>query len=75
MLLNEAECTQGPNYPETELFNITISTFKSNLSEFLSQAEQYYDELKTMLTLCHFCERVSFLFFFSRPLSFFLTSR
>ncbi|XP_058265231.1 uncharacterized protein si:dkey-65j6.2 isoform X2 [Hemibagrus wyckioides] len=59
MLLNEAECTQGPNYPETEVFNIMISTFKSNLSEFLSQAEQYCDELKTMLTLCHFCERAA----------------
>ncbi|KAK3547204.1 hypothetical protein QTP86_017573, partial [Hemibagrus guttatus] len=63
MLLNEAECIQGPNYPEMEVFNIMISTFKSNLSEFLSQAKQYCDELKTMLNLCHFCERASFLFF------------
>ncbi|XP_053096550.1 pleckstrin homology domain-containing family G member 4B isoform X2 [Pangasianodon hypophthalmus] len=57
MLLNEAESIQGPNYPETEVFHIMISTFKSNLSEFLSQAEQYCDELETTLNLCHFCER------------------
>ncbi|KAI5096138.1 pleckstrin-like domain-containing family G member 4B isoform X2, partial [Silurus meridionalis] len=59
MLLNEAESIQGPNYPETEVFHIMISTFKSNLSEFLSEAEQYCDELKTMLNVCHFCERAT----------------
>ncbi|XP_047663035.1 puratrophin-1 isoform X2 [Tachysurus fulvidraco] len=59
MLLNEAESIQGPNYPETEVFHIMISTFKSNLSEFLSQAEQYCDELKTMQNLVHFCERAT----------------
>ncbi|XP_060749924.1 uncharacterized protein si:dkey-65j6.2 isoform X1 [Tachysurus vachellii] len=59
MLLNEAESIQGPNYPETEVFHIMISTFKSNLSEFLSQAEQYCDELKTMQNVCHFCERAT----------------
>lgn len=64
MLLNEAESIHGTNYPETEVFHIMISTFKSNMSDFLSQAEQYCDELNTMLNLCHFCERVSFPFFY-----------
>ncbi|XP_053338009.1 pleckstrin homology domain-containing family G member 4B isoform X1 [Clarias gariepinus] len=59
MLLNEAESIQGPNYPETEVFHDMISTFKSNLSEFLSEAEQYCDELNTMLNLCQFCEKAT----------------
>ncbi|XP_060793710.1 pleckstrin homology domain-containing family G member 4B isoform X3 [Neoarius graeffei] len=59
MLLNEAESIQEPNDPETDVFHIMASTFKSDLSEFLSQAEQYCDELNTLLNLCHFCERAT----------------
>ncbi|TSL61124.1 Protein-glutamine gamma-glutamyltransferase 2 [Bagarius yarrelli] len=59
MLLNQAESIQETNYPETELFHIMISTFKSSLSEFLAEAEQYCNELKTLLNLCYFCERAT----------------
>ncbi|XP_076840116.1 puratrophin-1 [Brachyhypopomus gauderio] len=58
-LLTEAERIQVPNFPETEGFQTMVSTFKSSLSDFLSQAEQCCDDLRGMVNVCHFCERAT----------------
>ncbi|XP_062872163.1 uncharacterized protein KIAA1755 homolog [Trichomycterus rosablanca] len=58
-LATKAESIHGPDYPETEGFHSLVSTFKSNLSDFLRQAKQYCDHLETMVHLCHFCEHAT----------------
>lgn len=58
MLVSDAENVKGPNYPETEVFHRMVSTFKSSLNDFLTRAEVCYEELGTMVYICHFCERV-----------------
>lgn len=58
MLVSDAERIQGPNYPETEVFNRMVSMFKSSVSDFVSRAERCCEELAMMVYICHICERV-----------------
>uniref|UniRef100_A0A3Q2G928 Uncharacterized LOC107086651 n=1 Tax=Cyprinodon variegatus TaxID=28743 RepID=A0A3Q2G928_CYPVA len=58
-LVSEADKLQqrGLSYPETEAFRILISTFKSDLEDFLCRAEACGRELQIMVNLCDFCEQ------------------
>lgn len=49
---------QGTCYPETDIFHIHMTKFKTNLSAFLVQAEQRKSDLEALIRLFHFCEQV-----------------
>ncbi|XP_060775489.1 quattro isoform X3 [Neoarius graeffei] len=48
---------QGTCYPETDIFHIHMTKFKTNLSAFLVQAEQRKSDLEALIRLFHFCEQ------------------
>lgn len=50
---------QGTCYPETDIFHIHMTKFKTNLAAFLLQAEQRKSELEGFIRLFNFCEQVS----------------
>lgn len=50
---------QGTCYPETDIFHIHMTTFKTNVAAFVLQAEQHKSDLEAFIRLCNFCEQVS----------------
>lgn len=50
---------QGTCYPETDIFHIHMTKFKTNLAAFMLQAEQRKSDLEAFIRLFHFCEQVS----------------
>ncbi|KAM9409817.1 quattro [Pholidichthys leucotaenia] len=47
--------------PATDISRTLISTFKSNVEDFVFRAERRYKELETLVHVCTFCERMSAL--------------
>uniref|UniRef100_UPI0037E9965F quattro n=1 Tax=Semicossyphus pulcher TaxID=241346 RepID=UPI0037E9965F len=47
--------------PETDIFRTLISTFKSNVDDFMLRAEQRYKELDTLVHVHRFCAQASSL--------------
>ncbi|KAM3877939.1 quattro [Diretmus argenteus] len=47
--------------PAIDVFQTVVSTFKSNMDDFLLRAEQRYKELDTLVNLYRFCEQASAL--------------
>uniref|UniRef100_UPI003AABEE60 quattro n=1 Tax=Centroberyx gerrardi TaxID=166262 RepID=UPI003AABEE60 len=62
-LVMEAERMMGTSdsSPTTDVFRTVVSTFKSNMDDFLLRAEQRYKELDTLVHLYRFCEQASAL--------------
>uniref|UniRef100_A0A667XN83 Quattro n=1 Tax=Myripristis murdjan TaxID=586833 RepID=A0A667XN83_9TELE len=62
-LVMEAERIMGTSdsCPATDIFHTVISTFKSNMDDFLLRAEQRYRELDSLVQLHRFCEQASAL--------------
>ncbi|KAK2862364.1 hypothetical protein Q5P01_001897 [Channa striata] len=60
-LVNEAEKIVGTNdsSPATDIFLTLISTFKSNVEDFMLRAEQRYKELDTQMHVHRFCDQAS----------------
>lgn len=50
---------QGTCYPETDIYYIHMTKFKTNLAAFLLQAEQRKSDLEAFIYLFNFCEQVS----------------
>ncbi|XP_058260067.1 quattro isoform X2 [Hemibagrus wyckioides] len=48
---------QGTCYPETDIFHIHLTKFKTNLAAFMLQAEQRKSDLEAFIRLFHFCEQ------------------
>ncbi|XP_053492141.1 quattro isoform X4 [Ictalurus furcatus] len=48
---------QGTCYPETDIFHIHMTTFKTNVAAFVLQAEQHKSDLEAFIRLCNFCEQ------------------
>ncbi|XP_044036632.1 uncharacterized protein KIAA1755 homolog [Siniperca chuatsi] len=47
--------------PATDIFRTLVSTFKSNMDDFMLRAEQRYKELDTLVHVHRFCEQASAL--------------
>ncbi|TMS19716.1 Pleckstrin homology domain-containing family G member 4B [Larimichthys crocea] len=47
--------------PATDIFQTLVSTFKSNVDDFMLRAEQRYKELDTLVHVQRFCEQASAL--------------
>lgn len=58
-LVQEAEQIHRASYPEAEVFRALVNTFKTDLAERLSRAEQSQADLETTARLYRFCEQVS----------------
>ncbi|XP_046704891.1 quattro isoform X2 [Silurus meridionalis] len=57
-LMNDVERKiQGTCYPETNIFHIHMTKFKSDLAAFMVQAEQRKFNLEAFIRLLHFCEQ------------------
>ncbi|XP_056130265.1 quattro [Lampris incognitus] len=63
MLVTEAESILGmsDSSPTTDVFRTVVSTFKSNVDDFLLRAEQKHKELDTLVYFYRFCEQASAL--------------
>ncbi|KAB5584132.1 hypothetical protein PHYPO_G00103910 [Pangasianodon hypophthalmus] len=48
---------QGTCYPETDIFHIHMTKFKTNLGAFVLQAKQHKSDLEAFIRLFHFCEQ------------------
>lgn len=44
--------------PAAEIFRTLVSTFRSNVDDFMLRAEQRYKELETLVNVHGFCEQV-----------------
>ncbi|KAM4613204.1 quattro isoform 2-T2 [Polymixia lowei] len=62
-LVTEAERIVGTSNssPTTDVFRTVVSTFKSNMDDFLLRAEQRHKKLDTLVHLHRFCEEASVL--------------
>ncbi|XP_047439853.1 quattro [Mugil cephalus] len=62
-LVTEAEriVSGSDSSPATDVFRTFISTFKSNVEDFMLRAEQKYRHLDTLVQVCSFCEKASAL--------------
>lgn len=62
-LVAEAEeiVGSGNSCPATEAFHSLVSTFKSNVEEFMLRAEQRQKELETLVHVYSFCGQVCVL--------------
>ncbi|KAJ8400562.1 hypothetical protein AAFF_G00393310 [Aldrovandia affinis] len=58
-MMAEAETIEGPSYPETGAIRITARTFRASLADFMLRAGQCRNELETMASLYHFCEKAA----------------
>ncbi|XP_045932418.1 quattro isoform X2 [Micropterus dolomieu] len=60
-LVKEAEGVVGmsDSSPATEIFRTLVSTFKSNMDDFMLRAEQRYKELGALVHVHRFCEQAS----------------
>ncbi|XP_041080594.1 uncharacterized protein KIAA1755-like [Polyodon spathula] len=58
-LVTEAEKVQRSSYPEAEVFTVMVYTFKSQLADFLTRAEECRAQLETMVNLYRFCEKAT----------------
>uniref|UniRef100_A0A8C4DZ83 Quattro n=1 Tax=Dicentrarchus labrax TaxID=13489 RepID=A0A8C4DZ83_DICLA len=47
--------------PATDIFRTMVSTFKSNIDDFMLRAQQRYKELDTLVHVHRFCEKASAL--------------
>lgn len=66
--------------PASDVFRTLLSTFKSNVDDFMVRAEQRHKELNTLVHVHRFCDQVcvlsSFIHLtFQMKLSFFFTCR
>lgn len=61
--MKEAEGVVGmsDSSPATEIFRTLVSTFKSNMDDFMLRAEQRYKELGALVHVHRFCEQVCIL--------------
>ncbi|XP_062271900.1 pleckstrin homology domain-containing family G member 4B-like [Scomber scombrus] len=59
-LLTEAERILGTSdsSPATDIFRTLVSTFKSNMDEFMLRSEQRYKELDVLVHVYRFCNQV-----------------
>lgn len=59
-LVMEAERILGTSdsSPATDIFQTLVSTFKSNMDDFMLRAEQRYKELDTLVHVYRFCDQV-----------------
>ncbi|KAF5909337.1 protein-glutamine gamma-glutamyltransferase 2-like, partial [Clarias magur] len=48
---------QGTCYPETNIFHLHMTKFKTNLAAFILQAEQRKSDLKAFIHLFYFCDQ------------------
>ncbi|KAM9483195.1 quattro [Clarias gariepinus] len=48
---------QGTCYPETNIFHIHMTKFKTNLAAFILQAEQHKTDLEALIHLFYFCDQ------------------
>lgn len=46
-------------FPETDVFRCTVTSFKTNMTGLLLRAEERKSELETSVDLYRFCEQVS----------------
>ncbi|XP_041814017.1 uncharacterized protein LOC121621588 isoform X2 [Chelmon rostratus] len=62
-LVTEAEGIVGTSdsSPAADIFRTLVSTFKSNIDDFMLRAEQRYKELDTLVHVHRFCEQASAL--------------
>ncbi|XP_029288016.1 quattro isoform X2 [Cottoperca gobio] len=62
-LVTEAAILVGTSdsSPATDVFRTLVSTFKSNMDDFMLRAEQRHKELDTLLHVHRFCEQASAL--------------
>ncbi|XP_029947989.1 quattro isoform X2 [Salarias fasciatus] len=62
-LVAEAEKIVGTSdsSPATDIFRTLVSTFKSNIEDFMLRAEQRYKELNALVHVYSFCQKVSAL--------------
>lgn len=62
-LVTEAEGIVGTSdsSPAADIFRTLVSTFKSNIDDFMLRAEQRYKELDTLVHVHRFCEQVCLL--------------
>nr|XP_046240272.1 uncharacterized protein LOC124056657 isoform X2 [Scatophagus argus]XP_046240274.1 uncharacterized protein LOC124056657 isoform X2 [Scatophagus argus] len=62
-LVAEAEGIVGTcdSSPATDIFRALVSTFKSNVDDFMLRAEQRFKELDTLVHVHRFCEQASAL--------------
>ncbi|CAK6958201.1 uncharacterized protein LOC128355238 [Scomber scombrus] len=60
-LLTEAERILGTSdsSPATDIFRTLVSTFKSNMDEFMLRSEQRYKELDVLVHVYRFCNQAS----------------
>ncbi|XP_044205807.1 quattro [Thunnus albacares] len=60
-LVMEAERILGTSdsSPATDIFRTLVSTFKSNMDDFMLRAEQRYKELDTLVHVYRFCDQAS----------------
>lgn len=60
ILVAEAEEAVGTSdsSPATDVFQTLVSTFKSNVDDFMLRAEQRHKELDTLVHVHRFCEQV-----------------
>lgn len=58
--MTEAEGIVGrsDSSPAADIFRTLVSTFKSNVDDFMLRAEQRYKELDTLVHVHSFCEQV-----------------
>lgn len=49
--------------PAADVFRTLVSTFKSNVDDFMFRAEQRYKELDTVVHVYRFCDKVCVKFF------------
>ena len=61
-LVTEAEGVIGmsDSSPATDVFRTLVSTFKSNVDDFVLRAERRRKELETLVHVHRFCEQVCF---------------
>lgn len=59
-LVMEAERIVGTSdsTPTTDVFRTVVSTFKSDMDNFMLRAEQRYKDLETLVNVHRFCEQV-----------------
>ncbi|XP_035517775.1 quattro [Morone saxatilis] len=62
-LVTEAEGIVAMSYssPATDIFRTMVSTFKSNIDDFMLRAQQRYKEMDTLVHVHRFCEQASAL--------------
>lgn len=61
-LVTEAEGVVGmsDSSPATDVFLTMVSTFKSNMDDFMLRVEQRHKELDTLVHVHRFCQQVCF---------------